>query len=66
MSETLDSAKIAYTIPEAVKATGMGRSTIYKLIASNELPVIKVGKRTLLRRTALEGYFDRLEAEQAC
>jgi excisionase family DNA binding protein len=48
--------RLAYTIDEAVKITRVGRSVIYKFIKSGELPIVKVGKRTLIRRAAIEEF----------
>ena len=39
---------IAVSIPEAMRLTGLGRSTIYRLIDANRLPRVKVGVRTLI------------------
>jgi excisionase family DNA binding protein len=53
------SDKIAYTIDEAVVASGLGRTTIYELIKQGELPRVKVGSRTLIRRQDLEAMLER-------
>jgi excisionase family DNA binding protein len=53
------SEKIAYTIKEAVAASGLGRTTIYELIKRGELPRAKVGARTLIRRRDLEAMVER-------
>lgn len=53
------SEKLAYTIPEAVSATGLGRTTIYELIKRGELPLVKVGSRSLVRRQDLEAMLER-------
>ncbi|MGD9714215.1 MAG: helix-turn-helix transcriptional regulator [Thermomicrobiales bacterium] len=45
---------IALSIPEAAAAIGVGRSTFYKLVSSCEIPVIKIGNRTLVRVADLE------------
>jgi len=39
--------RLTVTVPEAARATGLGRTTIYKLIDDGKLRRIKVGKRTL-------------------
>jgi helix-turn-helix protein len=41
-------AKIAHTIPEAVRASGLSRSTIYLAISSGALCARKSGSRTLI------------------
>lgn len=39
---------IALQIPDAVKISGLGRSSIYKAIQDGRLPIRKAGKRTLI------------------
>lgn len=46
--------KIAYSVPEAAKAIGVSKSTVWKLIAEGKLTPTKLGHRTLIRREALE------------
>ena len=53
------SEKIAYTINEAVAASGLGRTTIYELIKRGELPRVKVGGRTVIRRQDFEAMLER-------
>jgi excisionase family DNA binding protein len=53
------SEKIAYTIKEAVTASGLGRTTIYELMKQGELPYVKIGARTLIRRSDLELMLER-------
>ncbi len=58
--------KIAFRIDEAVRASGLSRSSLYLLIASGEVPAIKAGGRRLILRTDLEAYFTRLKAGEGC
>lgn len=51
---------IAYTIPDAVKASGLARTRIYALIGSGELIALKAGRRTLIRADSLKAYIDSL------
>jgi excisionase family DNA binding protein len=53
------SDKLAYTIPEAVVASGLGRTTIYELIKRGEIPLLKVGSRSLIRCQDLAAFLDR-------
>jgi len=46
--------KIAYSIAEAVEATGVGRSKLYQEIRSGRLRIVKVGRRTLILLRSLE------------
>jgi hypothetical protein len=41
-------SKLAYTIEEFVAASGLGRTSTYKLINANLLKIIKIGRRTLI------------------
>lgn len=45
---------LSYTVNAAVMATGIGRSTIYAMMADGRLERVKVGKRTLIPRASLE------------
>ena len=46
--------KMGLTIEEAVETTGIGRNTMRKLIDWGTLPVLKVGRKTIIRKDALE------------
>ncbi|QIL01355.1 helix-turn-helix domain-containing protein [Sphingomonas sinipercae] len=46
--------RIAYSIKEAAAVSGLGRTTIYSLIAQGELRRTKIGQRTLIPRAELE------------
>ena len=45
--ETADE-RLAYSVAEASRTTGLGRTTLYGLIASGALPSRKIGKRRLI------------------
>lgn len=45
---------IAFRIPDAVKASGLSRSTLYELAAAGRLKLSQVGGRTLVPRAELE------------
>lgn len=45
---------IAYRIPDAVRVSGLSRSTLYELAAAGRLRLSKVGGRTLVPRHELE------------
>ena len=57
--------KLAYTVPEVLYATGLGRTTLYALIKEKKLRVIKAGARTLIPADSLRGYLASLEQEAA-
>lgn len=54
--------KLSYSVNEAVKASGIGRTTIYELIKAGELKPAKIGTRTLILRRDLEGMLERAKA----
>lgn len=45
---------IAYRVPQACKASGIGRTKLYELMRSGALPVKRIGGITLIRRADLE------------
>lgn len=44
---------LTYSVADAAKTASLGRTTLYKLISTGKLPVIKVGGRTLIRHDDL-------------
>jgi hypothetical protein len=44
-----ESEKLAYTVPELQKATGLGRTRIYEEIKLGRLHLTKVGRRSIIR-----------------
>ena len=58
-------APIAVTIPDAVKATGMSRTSIYEALKRGDLSARKAGRRTLISFADLEAYLASLPAYQA-
>lgn len=44
------------TIEEAAECTGIGRNTMRKLVDWGKLPVLKVGRKTIIRRDTLEHF----------
>jgi excisionase family DNA binding protein len=61
----MDDNKLMYTIPEAAKALGLGRSTVYELIDAGALLRVKVGTRALVPADTLRAYVQRLVAAQS-
>ena len=56
---------IAVTIPDAVLATGLSRTSIYEALKKGQLSAIKRGKRTLIPYASLSGYLASLPAYKA-
>lgn len=46
MTET----KIVMTIEESSEYTGIGRNTMRKLVEWNKLPVLRIGRKVIIRR----------------
>lgn len=54
MTET----KIALSIEEAASYTGIGRNTLRKLVEWGKLPVLKVGRKVLIKSDILEKFME--------
>ena len=52
----MNTIKMGLTIDEAAEMTGIGRNTMRKLVDWGKLPVLKVGRKTIIRRDALENF----------
>lgn len=48
--------KIAFTIEEASEYTGIGRNTMRNLVEWKKLPVLKVGRKVLVKTDMLEKF----------
>ena len=48
--------KMGLTIEEAAEMSGIGRNTMRKLVDWGKLPVLKVRRKTIIRRDALENF----------
>jgi excisionase family DNA binding protein len=59
---TLD--PISVDIRGACRLTGIGRSKLYELLISGEVPSVKVGKRRVVPVAGLRAWLDKLAAEQ--
>ena len=46
--------KLTLSIEEAAKVLGIGRNLCYDRVKTGEIPVIKIGRRLLVPRAALE------------
>ena len=51
--------KLSYTIHEATAVAGIGRTKLYELVNAGELPLVKIGARSLIRRADLEALLAR-------
>ena len=48
--------KMGMTIEEAAECSGIGRNTMRKLVEWRKLPVLKVGRKTIIRSDTLERF----------
>jgi len=56
---------IAVTIPEAIKASGLSRTSLYGALKRKELSALKAGRRTLIPFAELQAYLASLPAYRA-
>jgi excisionase family DNA binding protein len=49
----------AHTVKETLQILPLGRSTIYKLVATGELRSVKVGKKILIPESAIFDFLER-------
>ena len=56
--------KIAFTIAEAIGASGIGRTTLYALMKTGELRAIKLGRKTLIPAQGLYDFLSRLPVKR--
>lgn len=59
MSESYPAPRLGYRISELCAATGLGRTKIYELIASERLEVIRVGRCTIITAKSVESLFHK-------
>ena len=55
---------LSYTIEEATKITGLGRTRIYEELNSGRLKGVKAGRRTLITHVSIQQWLEDLEAYQ--
>jgi excisionase family DNA binding protein len=51
--------RLCITVPEAAKMLGLSRNFAYELVKRGQLPVIRLGKRLLIPRVALEKMLEK-------
>lgn len=61
MHERQKNGKLAYTIPEIAKLSGLSVSYLYRLSSEGKLPVCKVGTRCLI---IVEDYYNWLRSKR--
>lgn len=56
---------IALSIPDAVRLSGLSRTSLYEALKRGDLTALKCGRRTLIPHTALAAYMAGLPAYRA-
>ena len=54
--------KLTLTVVETAKILGIGRQLAYEKVKTGEIPVIKIGRRLLVPRRALEKLLEQGQA----
>jgi excisionase family DNA binding protein len=54
-------AKAAYTVNETLAILSIGRTSLYKLVQSGDLKLVKLGKKSLLYATDIAAFLTRLQ-----
>jgi excisionase family DNA binding protein len=57
--------QLLYTISQCCRLAAIGRTKFYELVAGGEIPVRKVGKKTLVAAADLKRWAERLPAIEA-
>lgn len=61
MAETTTAAaKLLFTVPEAAARLGVGRTTLYGLIADRAITPVHIGRLTRFTADELDGFVTRL------
>lgn len=59
MYEIQENGKLAYSIPEIAKLTGLSVSYLYRLSSEGKLPVCKIGTRCLITSDDLLNWIEK-------
>ncbi|MDP9355899.1 MAG: helix-turn-helix domain-containing protein [Chloroflexota bacterium] len=51
-------SRLVLTVPEAARVLGIGRNSAYAAVLRGELPSLRLGRRVLIPRAALEHLVD--------
>jgi excisionase family DNA binding protein len=57
--------KLGYSVEECAAAIGLGRTSMFELVASRQIESVKIGRRRIIPIDALERFIMKLRAEQA-
>jgi excisionase family DNA binding protein len=65
MTNTENIVPIAVGVGEAARMLGVGRTTLYQLVAQKQLPSFTIGARRLFKRAELENFIEKEAARNA-
>ena len=54
---------VLFSIPRILDIADISRTRLYEEINTGRLRIVKVGRRTLVTRTALDAWLEQLEAD---
>lgn len=58
-------APLLLNVEEAAELAGIGRTILYERLLSGDIASVKIGRRRLVPRAAVEEYVQRLLSEQS-
>ena len=61
-NEITEPDPLCVRVTTAMRMLGIGKTKIYELIASGDLEIVRLGRRTLVVRASIEAFFERLRA----
>jgi excisionase family DNA binding protein len=56
---TSESTPLVYSVEEAADLIGVGRTFMFRLVATGEVESFKIGKKRKILRPALDAYIER-------
>jgi len=65
VDHTLPDERIVLTVPEVALALGIGRDRAYRACRRGELPTIRIGRRILVSRAALEHFVSTAQVKSS-
>ncbi len=55
----IDNDKLTFSVPETAELLGISRALAYELVARNEIPAIRLGRRLVVPRHAIDSLLHR-------
>ncbi len=57
--------QLLYTIPQCCRLAAIGRTKFYELVARGEIPIRKIGKKSVVAAIDLKRWVERLPATES-